>query len=112
MPVDLASNTKLKTVLGELRRRFEDLYGERLVKMILYGSQARGDAGRWSDIDVLVVLRGPVCHSEEVSRTGGIVSELCLEQDVVLQCLFLDEQSASRTDLPVLRNAAVEGISV
>jgi len=33
-----------RSILAELRRRFETLYGDRLARMILYGSQARGDA--------------------------------------------------------------------
>ncbi|HKZ85609.1 MAG TPA: hypothetical protein VJ793_18380 [Anaerolineae bacterium] len=33
-------NEQLKTILSELRRRFEALYGERLVRMVLFGSQA------------------------------------------------------------------------
>jgi predicted nucleotidyltransferase len=53
-------NEKLQTILTELRRRFEALYGERLVRMVLFGSQAREDAELGSDIDVLVVLKGPV----------------------------------------------------
>jgi predicted nucleotidyltransferase len=48
-------NDNLTTILAELRRRFEVLYGVRLVKMMLFGSQARGDAEPGSDIDVLVV---------------------------------------------------------
>ena len=49
-------NDKLITILAELRRRFEVLYGTRMVKMMLFGSQARGDAEPGSDIDALVVL--------------------------------------------------------
>jgi hypothetical protein len=33
---------KLTAIIAELRWRFEALYGERLVRMILFGSQARG----------------------------------------------------------------------
>ena len=48
-------DNKVTAILSELRRRFEVLYGERLVRMVLFGSQARGDAQPESDIDVLVV---------------------------------------------------------
>ena len=53
-------NPRLKAILTELRSRLESLYGDRLVKLILYGSQARGDAEPDSDIDVLVVRQGAV----------------------------------------------------
>ena len=50
----------LANLLAELRRRLESLYGPRLLRLMLYGSQARGDAGPGSNIDLPVVLEGPV----------------------------------------------------
>lgn len=50
----------IKNIMKELRRRLEAIYGERLMRLSLYGSQARGDSVPGSDIDVLVVLQGPV----------------------------------------------------
>jgi predicted nucleotidyltransferase len=67
-------NDKLTTILAELRRRFEVLYDTRMVKMMLFGSQARGGAEPGSDIDVLVVLRGEVSPCEEIARTMADVS--------------------------------------
>ena len=71
-------NAKLCTILAELRCRLETLYGERLIRLILYGSQARGDAEPGSDIDVLVVLRGAVSSCEEIARTIADVADLSL----------------------------------
>ncbi|MBL0062906.1 MAG: nucleotidyltransferase domain-containing protein [bacterium] len=53
-------NPKLKPILDELREALAAHYGERLSKLVLFGSQARGDAEEDSDIDVLVVLKGEV----------------------------------------------------
>jgi tRNA nucleotidyltransferase (CCA-adding enzyme) len=64
-------HTTVHTVLAELRGQCEVLYSSRLVQMVLYGSQARDDATPDSDIDVLVVLQGPVQPSEEIRRTGA-----------------------------------------
>jgi predicted nucleotidyltransferase len=80
--------------------------------MYLYGSQARGDARRWSDIDVLVVLKGPVRPSQEVRHTGGIVSGLSLEFDVVIQCVFMDEEHFGSGTEPLLEDVRREGVEV
>lgn len=47
----------LNVILPELKRALLEHYGDRLVKLILYGSHARGEATEDSDIDVLVVIR-------------------------------------------------------
>jgi len=47
-----------------LRDRFRDAFGERLHRLILYGSYARGEAMPRSDIDVLVVLDGESDRSD------------------------------------------------
>ena len=103
---------KLKRILAQLRRHFEELYGPRLVKMILYGSRARADAEPDSDIDALVVLKGPVEPGEEISRTGQIVSDLCLANNVVISRAFVSEERFREEQGPFLRNVLSEGIPV
>ena len=105
-------NDKLKTILAELRQQLTALYGERLVDVVLFGSQARGDATLKSDIDVMIVLRGEVWPGQEIERTGGIVAELSLKYDVLLSTIFESEQDFRRGGSPLLINVRREGISV
>jgi predicted nucleotidyltransferase len=105
-------NDKLKTILTELRSQFELLYGDRLTKMVLYGSQARGDAQPDSDIDVLVVLKGQVNPGEEIKRTSYIRADLSLQNDEVISCLFMDENRFTHYNGPLLRNIRKEGIAL
>ena len=103
---------KIQTILSELRRRFEALYGDRLVRMVLYGSQARGDAEPGSDIDVLVVLRGPVSPVEEIDRTLDDVAGVSLERDAVLACVFVSAEEYDRERSPLMLNVRREGVAV
>ena len=100
----------LQTILCELRKQLQDLYGDRLVALILYGSQARGDPTPDSDIDVLVVLRGHVDSGEEIERTGWGVSDLSLNCDRVISLVFMDEERYRTRNGPFLRNVRREGM--
>ncbi len=71
-----------------------------------------GDAQAGSDIDVLVVLAGPVKPAEEIRRTIRIVADLSLAQDVVLSCMFVSVDDYDHGGSPLLRNARREGVDV
>lgn len=74
--------------MAELRQALQALYGDHLVRIVLFGSQARGDEEQGSDIDALVVLNGAVSPGKEIARTGQITADLSLKYDVVISCTF------------------------
>ena len=105
-------NDKLTLILAELRQSLTALYGARLMDVVLFGSQARGDAVVGSDIDVLIVLQGEVWPGQEIERTGGVVAELSLKYDVLLSTIFESEAEFRRGGSPLLINVRREGIHV
>jgi uncharacterized protein len=104
--------SKVRQVLTELNARLRERYGERLVKLVLFGSQARGDARPDSDIDVMVVLRGEVDVETERRRVLPITAELSLENNVVILCVYVSERRFDQERSPLLLNARAEGVAV
>ena len=103
---------KIGRVLQELRIELESIYGPRLTSVILFGSQARGDAAPASDIDVLVVLAGNVEPGKEIARTGRAVAALSLKFDLVISCIFISAERYSREQTPLLLNIRNEGVAI
>ena len=54
------THSKINEILEKLKQDFQELYTDRLINLILFGSQARADAEIDSDIDILVMLSGEV----------------------------------------------------
>jgi predicted nucleotidyltransferase len=105
-------DTHLASVLQQLRAGLLALYGEQLDRVLLYGSRARGDAELESDVDVLVVLAGEVDPMTEIYRTGELVADLSIDNDLVISCFFMSTEEMAEGDDPFLRNVRREAISV
>jgi predicted nucleotidyltransferase len=88
----------------------EAIYGERLVRLVLFGSQARGDTEPGSDIDVLVVLQGIVSPCEEIARTINDVADISLAYNEVVSCVFVSQEQFERERSPLLLNVRREGV--
>ncbi|MFB3789137.1 MAG: nucleotidyltransferase domain-containing protein [bacterium] len=99
-------------ILGDLKIRLTDLYQDRLDRICLFGSRARGTADADSDIDVLVVLTGIVDPNRERVRSLDIVSELSLDHDVVISCLFADSKTYATQQGPLYRTIRREGVTL
>ena len=103
---------ELEQILKEFRHGLEQLYGSRLVSVVLFGSRARNEAEPDSDIDVMVVLRGPVDPNEEIRRVSPLSSSLSLKHDVVISCVYVSEEDFGSEASPLLLNVRREGVAV
>lgn len=99
-----------ETILQDLRKEFTDLYQDRLDCLCLFGSYARGTADPDSDIDVLVVLKDQVDPNLERKRTLNLVTDLSLENNIVIACLFVDANTFAHKQDSLYRNIRREGV--
>ena len=52
-------------VLHRIKSKLQTTFGERLHEVMLYGSEARGESEPDSDIDLLVLLTGPIDEGKD-----------------------------------------------
>jgi predicted nucleotidyltransferase len=97
-------------VMREIRQRLESAYGPRLRGIVLYGSEARGDAGPDSDIDLLVLLEGPVVWRDEIRKIIERLYSIQMETGRCLHAVPVDESDYRRAHLPLYQEASHEGI--
>ena len=96
----------------DIRNLLADLYGMRLKKVLLYGSRARGDFNEGSDIDILVLLEGPVDFGAEVKSIVDALYDLQLETGVIIEALPVDVESFERNSWPLYKIAREEGVRI
>ncbi|NJK36872.1 MAG: nucleotidyltransferase domain-containing protein [Oscillatoriales cyanobacterium RM2_1_1] len=101
---------KTLTYLAPLKKYLQQEYQDRLKQVMLFGSQARGEATSASDIDILIVLKDPVDISLELQHTSHFVAQFCLEHNLLVSRFFLPCSRFETENSPFLRNIRREGI--
>jgi predicted nucleotidyltransferase len=91
-----------------------DVFGQRLERVILFGSRARGDAHAESDIDVMAVLSGAVGLADICTAARAAVQVL-VDTGIYIEALLLshDEYEHPEGQLSYLVRAAQrEGVAL
>jgi uncharacterized protein len=102
---------KIKDILAELKSGLEQIYGENLKHLFLYGSHARGQAGPESDIDVLLVLGDFNNIWEIIQRNSQLVQEICLKYGIVISLIPIKALKYNTFKTPLILNVKKEGIA-
>ena len=67
---------RLKELLHELKNELEKVFGEKLKKVIVYGSYARGESDEGSDLDIMVLVD---MNEEEIKNERDKVLDLTVD---------------------------------
>ena len=104
-------NPSLMKTLQKMSSDIYDIYGDYLVKIVLYGSYARGEQTMDSDVDIAVILKSG--NSEQMHESMvDIVVDYELEQGKTLSVVPIDygQYMEWKKTLPFYRNIEREGI--
>ena len=74
-------------VLVRFRRTLDEIYGNQIERVVLYGSRARGDAHDESDYDVAIFLDGFHDRWQEMDRIVPIVTDILFEDEAFIHAM-------------------------
>jgi predicted nucleotidyltransferase len=104
---------RVRRALAEAKERLRATYGDRLRRVVLYGSYARGDATPDSDVDVLVVLDRLAENSyDEIKRTTDVQIPLFEQYRLHFSLKPYTESSYRDRRRSFVRNVHADGIEL
>lgn len=106
-------NEKLNRLLPEIEKSIKELFGEKVVKIILFGSYARGDYHAESDIDIIVVVNDDDLHSYRKKRVK-IITKFMETHDILLSIRIVNNNVFHKYQnvSSFYKNVVNEGISL
>ena len=107
----MRANPKDDPVLKRFRAALGEAYGNRLERVVLFGSRARGDAREDSDYDVAVFLKDLTDRWPELDRLADLSTDILDETGEVIHPLpYRAGAYQDRTTL--MREIRIEGIDL
>lgn len=111
----MCTKSQLDLILRELIKAYYKVYGDSVVRIVLYGSYARGDFDDSSDIDVVVIVKGSRAELQnKLESIWDISSDLDLEYGTLVSPTVIpyDEFEEYKRILPYYKNIEQEGVDV
>jgi predicted nucleotidyltransferase len=98
-------------ILARFRAALDALYGDRLERVVLFGSRARGDAHADSDYDVAIFLTDLKDRWQEARRLAAIETDILAETGAFVHAMPY-AAGAHRERTPLMHEIRREGIDL
>ena len=100
----------LNEIKSRVKQKLHNLFKDDLIALVLFGSQARGDATVESDVDVLVVLKNKQVRQSKREEVLDFIVDLCFEFGVLVSFIYVSQVQFETEKSPLLLNVRREGI--
>src|SRR5258708_7733289 len=97
--------------LARFRKALDDMYGDRLDRIVLFGSRARGDARADSDYDVAIFIKDFRDRWEEIDRLVPVVTDILYDDGAFIHATpYREGAYLERT--PLMHEIRGEGLDL
>lgn len=109
--VGMIKEAAFDPILGRFRAALDALYGERLERVVLFGSRARGDAHAESDYDVAVFLKNLTDRWGEARQLSSIETDILAETGAFIHSMPYAAGSY-RQRTPLMHEIRRDGVDI
>jgi len=102
---------RIKSLINQIKAHLIKTYGERIKKVILYGSYVRGEATRDSDIDILVLIDQSLNPFEVRESLSDLLFDILLEEGELISVIAVPEHLFENYNSPFMLNVKKEGVT-
>lgn len=105
----------IENIINEFTNKVTNLLGDNVKQIILYGSYARGDYNRNSDIDIMILTD---LNFEEIEKYRDEISDIAfdieLESGIVISPVIknIDRYNERVNIVPFFKNVQKEGVAL
>jgi predicted nucleotidyltransferase len=98
-------------ILVRFRCALEGIFGDRVERIVLFGSRARGDAHADSDYDIVIFLNDFTDRRQEVRRMVPLVTDIIEETGAVIHPMPY-RAGAWRERTPLMHEVRRDGVDL
>ena len=109
----MCNKSKLEIITNKVVSAANECLKDRLDKVYLYGSYARGDYNNESDIDIMIIADIPREEARSVyKKIWSLIGNLDIEHEIIISIHVTDSKMYYQyiNDLPFYMNVQREGI--
>lgn len=103
---------KVKRLVDQVKAHLHERYGASIKRVILYGSCARREATRSSDVDMLVLVDQSLNPREVDDSLRDLLYDMLLEEGELVSAIVFSEDYFESHSLPFMLNVRREGVAV
>ena len=108
----MASKAPIDPILERFRVAVKEIYGDRVARVVLFGSRARGDAQLDSDYDVAVFLRDMPDRIAELNRLADLSTALLDETGEFVHAMAYRAEAYNDARMPLMHEIRREGVEL
>ncbi|MEN6574724.1 MAG: nucleotidyltransferase domain-containing protein [Phycisphaerales bacterium] len=103
---------KIKRLLDQVKAYLHERYGEGIKSVILFGSHARGEATKDSDVDVLVLIDPRLKPAEIDKNLSELLFDMLMDEGELVSVVVISEDFFESHNFPFMLNVRKEGVLI